>query len=90
VPTSALEGCSATAFRRPFQWESKREMCVKEKERGEREGGREGGGAKSDSESESESERLYTLFCFWDKNLIFEPPSSKVFIPKTKQSAITT
>ena len=43
VPTSALEGCSATAFTRPLQWESKREVCVKEKEAGGREGWREGG-----------------------------------------------
>jgi len=57
MPTSALEGYSATAFRKPFQWESKREVCVKEKEGWGREGGREEGVAKSESESESESER---------------------------------
>jgi len=34
----------APAFRRPFQWESQREVCVKEKEGGGREGGREGVG----------------------------------------------
>ena len=42
VPTSALEGCSATASRRLFQRERKREVCVKEREGGGKEGWREG------------------------------------------------
>ena len=55
------------AFRRPFQWESKREVCVKEKEARGREGWREGGeGARATARvrvnfvacSESETQNL--------------------------------